>query len=325
MRTGSFQVADESMTCLNQTAYQDWIEEWDEGPPLPSVPLVRLWHAGLSFPVRLSHNAGTEPTPTPEDLAPLKLAEGDERQVNLDIYREIGLALAPTAHADALGAMFESRAHAELSVLDDDGKTLSQGPLDLYSINNLPSLSPEHSAAVLLDDGWHRFTPLVPIDQTEVDEDLANTAAAISGIHIESPFMWDITPLADEKQCFEQHWLSWTPVNAEHVAHWLDKAGDGRSPPVGSLQGPPSSSPTISETWYPWYVLAQKVEVAIYDGRLDAALRSEVARIREAFETHENEWKIRMREQTAEQIARFREDLPTGEIAPNPDSQEPFA
>jgi hypothetical protein len=45
----------------------------------------------------------------------------------------------------------------------------------------LQSLDPERSAAVLLDDRWHRVTPLVFFDDPEVETYLADTAAALSG------------------------------------------------------------------------------------------------------------------------------------------------
>lgn len=306
IRTGNFKAAGQA--CLFGTAYQEWFEMWDEAPPLPSVPLVRLWHASLSFSARLSNGASSEPIAAHEMLIPVALDEGEERPAELHIYREIRLALGPTANADAVGPMFESRVYSELNILDADGKILSQGMLDFDSNWNLPEMNSDRTATVRLSDGWHRVTPLVLLEQTE-DEDLANTAAAISGLHVASPFMWDFTPLADEKQCFEQWWLSWTPVDSAHVAHWLDRHGHGRSQPIEFLQDAPNNKRRVSETWYPRASLGHLVEAAISSGRLEAALRSEIALIREAFETHETEWKTRMREQTAEQIAEFDSDL----------------
>ncbi len=294
IRTVSFRSS--GMACLFQRAYQDWFEMWNEAPPLPSVPLVRLWHGGLSFRALLSREASAEPIAPHTILAPVTSEEGDERQAELHIYREIRLALGPTVNANTLGPMFESRAYVELAILGEDGKISCQGSLDFDSRWNLPSLNPDDSAAVFLNDCWHRFTPLTVLDPSESFEERA------------APFLWDFTPLADEKQCFENWWLSWTPVDAAHVAHWLDRPGDGRSQPVEFLPDArePKSAP---ETWYPRPLLAHLVETAIADGRLEAALQAEIARIRKAFEIHETEWTTRMREQTAEQIIKFDSDL----------------
>ncbi len=306
IRTRSFRAS--SMACLFRTAYQDSNEHWTEAPPLPSVTLVRLWYAGLSIPVRLSNKASTEPIAAHAMLVPVTPEEGEERSAELHIYREIRLALGPTVNADALGPMFESRVFAELRILDDDGKISGQGVLDPESNWNLSDLNSERSVAVLFDDRWHRVTPLTMLEQPE--DQLANMSAAISGLHVESPFMWDHTPLAEEKQCFELNYFSWTSVDAPHVAHWLDHLGDGQSQPVELLPDAcePKSAP---DTWYPRHVLAHVVEKAIYDGSLEAALQADIARIRKAFKTHETEWRNHMQEQTAELIAEIRSDLQT--------------
>jgi hypothetical protein len=70
----------------------------------------------------------------------------------------------------------------------------------------------------------------------------------------------------------------------------------------------PNTKPA-RETWYPRPYLGNLVETAIGEGRLEAALRSEVERIRTAFEKHETEWRTHMQEQTAEQVAKFNSDL----------------
>lgn len=312
IRTECFRAS--SMACLFRSAYQDWNEYWSEAPPLPSVPLVRLWHEGLSFPVRLSSEASTELIAAHAMLAPVTPEEGDERAAELHIYREIRLALGPTVNADALGPMFESRVYAELSILDGDGKISSQGVLGFDSNWDLSGLSPERSAAVLLDDRWHRVTPLAVMKQPE--ENFSNMMAALSGQHVESPFLWDQTPLADNKQCVEHYYFSWTPVDAAHVGHWLDRLEDGRSQPVEFLPGAREPKSDTS-TWYPRPFLAGLVETAIADGRLEAALRSETARVHDVFENYERDWRTRMQEQTAEQIAEFDSDLTTANTHPN--------
>jgi hypothetical protein len=302
--TKSFRIS--GNPCLYGTAYQDWYDFWDDAPPLPSISLVRLRHARLSFPVHLSNQASSEPMVGQDLLEPVSSEEGEERPAELHVYREIRLALGPTVNAEALGPLFESRIYAELIVLDGDDNTLHQGPLDFGSSCNLESLDPGSSAAVRLDDRWHRFTPLEPISDAEVEDDLVQTKAALSGLHVDSPLMWDFTPLAENKQCMENHWISWTPVDAKYFDYWFSRLSEDRRQPIEFLIGVPR--PT-SLTWYPRTDLASFIEEAIYGGRLVAALRNEIAHIRQAFENYEIDWMSRMEEQTVEQIAAFDSDL----------------
>jgi hypothetical protein len=303
IRTSGFRPS--SMSCLFRTAYCEGYEHWTEAPPLPSIPLARLWHAGLSFPARVSDQDCTE------HLATAALPEEIEAQpVELHIFRELRLALGPTINAETLGPMFESRPYAELRILDRAGKELSRGPLDFDSNWNLPDLNPDCSATLFLNDRWHSFTPLAVLGSSQsFEEDVAQTSASLSGLHVEAPFLWDFTPLSEKKNCFENWYISWTPVDSAHVAHWLDRIEhQPPSHPVEFLPEVPNRRPARN-AWYPRPYLGNLVEASIGDGRLDAALRAEVERVRTSFEAHEIEWTARMQEQTAVQIVEFNSDL----------------
>jgi hypothetical protein len=205
--------------------------------------------------------------------------------------------------------MFESRAYAELRVLDDAGEVLSRGPLDINSNWNFRDLDPACSAGVFLNDLWHRFTPLAVLDPAQSPEEMtAEFCAVSSGLSLESPFFWDFTPLAEHKSCYENWYVSYTPVDSAHITHWLDRRGDGWGQPVDFLSGASEPNPA-AETWLPWASLGRHVELAIAEGRLEAALRSRIADVRKAFEIHETEWRERMQEQTAKLIAEFNSDL----------------
>jgi hypothetical protein len=292
--------------CLFGNAYQNWNEDWSEAPPLPSVALVRLCHANLPFPIRLSKKGIVTEVESDLTLPAVPPEDGEERHAKLHIYREIRLALGPTVERNAIGPLFESRVHAELAILDEEGQPECGGPLDFHSNWGLPTVGPTRSAAVRINDEWRPFTPSVDLEASEYDP--AADAAAIRGEHTESPFAWDQTPLADEKKCFGNWWLSWTPVDAPHFAHWFDHPSGRPSEPVEFLPEALEPRPA-TETWFPRGRLAHLVELALYDRRLAAALRSEIAVIREAFESHEREWRERMQEQTAEIVAEFNSDL----------------
>ena len=308
--TGCFDF--DSGPCLFATAHEDSYEMWDEAPPLPSIPLVHLWHAGLSLRVCLAREVSLEPVDAQTSERPVSPGEGDERLAELHIYREIRLALGPTVNADVIGPLFESRIFAELAILDEERNTLNRGPLDFCSSCNLASLDPDHSATVQLDGRWHRFTPLDPVGNSDTEEDLVQTAAAISGLHVDSSLMWDFTPLADDKRCLDNFWISWTPADTEYFSHWFDRPLD-LIQPVEFL----ANAGTSNLTWYPRTNLANLIEAVIYDGQLAAELHGEIARIRKAFETYEAEWRIRMQEHTAEQIATFDSDLNAPKPLPN--------
>jgi hypothetical protein len=306
IRTESFRVSPNS--CLFATAYENWYEHWTEAPPFPSVPLVRLWHAGLGFRAHVSTEGSIEPFNSlapQEAIAPEKC---DEKPVELHIFREIRLALGPTVNADTPGPMFESRAYVELRVLDNAGEVLSRGPLDINSNWNFRELNPECSAAVLFNDRWHRFTPLAALDPNQsVEEITAELCSRLSGLSMESPFFWDFTPLAEDKSCYENWYISYTPVDSAHITHWLDRQGDGWGQPVDFMPDAAEPNP-VTETWLPRASLGRLVELAIAEGRLEAALRSRIADVRKAFEIHETEWRERMQERTAKLIAEFDSD-----------------
>jgi hypothetical protein len=313
IRTGGFRPS--GMSCLFRTAYCEGYEHWTEAPPLPSIPLVRLWHAGLSFPARLSGEDCTEHFDTaalPEEI--------EAQLVELHIFRELRLALGPTVNAETFGPMFESRVYAELRVLDNAGKELCRGPLDIDSNWNLPELNPDCSAAVFLDDGWHRFTSLAALDPAQSPAEItAEFCARLSGLNMESPFFWDFTPLASKKNCFENWYISWTPVDSAHVAHWLEHTDGFGSQPVDFLTSATEPKPAAG-TWYPRPHLAHSVEAALSDGRLETAMKSEIDRVKKAFEMHETDWSERMQEQTAKLIAEFDSDLRFAHPADNESS-----
>jgi hypothetical protein len=243
----------------------------------------------------------------PDDLSarysqqPLLEDQGEDVAAEVTLYREIRLALGPTVNAKTLGPLFESRPYSELRIMSEGCDVSRSGPLDPGHLHEFD----KNANAVRLDEAWHRVTPLADIESASNDPE--TISKVLQGNHVDDPVYWDQTPLGENKQCFENHYLSWTPVDAAHVAHWLDRI-EPQSHPIEFLPEVPNTKPA-RETWYPRPYLGNLVETAIGEGRLEAALRSEVERIRTAFEKHETEWRTHMQEQTAEQVAKFNSDL----------------
>jgi hypothetical protein len=303
-----------SMAALFQTAYQEGYEHWSEAPPLPSVPLVRIWHAGLRLPIRLSATQYSGPLTEEERSAAVAPPDGREMPAEFHIYREIRLALGPTVNATAIDALFESRPVVELMTFKNDGTPLWDGPVDFETNWNLEFLGPDKSASAYLGGAWRRFSPLGFLQSKE--QSLSAAQAAFSGRPVMSPFNWEVTPLADARLEIESYYLSWTPVDLTYVEHWLLGHEDGRDPPVTNLPAVPKEQATPLKHrahLFPHPILAHHVEAAIYDGRLAAALHEEVKRIRIAFDRYEAEWLERVRSQTDEVIMELRDDIPSME------------
>lgn len=279
------------MACLFQSAYQGWNEHWTEVPPLPSVPLVWIWHAGWRLPISLEaiDHSGKQFT------SPI------ESEINL--FREIRITIGPTVNEHALGPMFESRAQVELTLFNDDGSELSRKSLepscDIWAFEDGGSCVDIHNARyrvsskckILPDEGEH-----------------AQIASIGHGESTTSDSMWEHSPLADEKKFFENYYFSWTPADGDHVAHWLGRKCDGRTQPLELL--PQINTKRVREiNWYPKFMLGHLVHQAISDGRMEAALLESVEIIRNAFGDHEARWLAEVRERTDELIIHLRDDL----------------
>jgi hypothetical protein len=230
------------MACLFRSAYQDWNEHWTEAPPLPSAPLVRIWHAGWQVPVRLEAR----------DDSSMQFVSPVRSEINL--YREIRLAIGPTVNKETLGPMFESRAWAELTLFSEDGSVLAEAPLDpncdLWAFDCGESCVDIQNATY----GLTSDTQILP----DVEEELAQIAAIRSGESGVSGSLWEHTPLADEKQLSENYDFSWTPSDALHVMHWLDRNCDGRAQPV-ELLPQVNKAGGRENNWYPKFVLGSLV------------------------------------------------------------------
>ncbi|MBR1151207.1 hypothetical protein [Bradyrhizobium sp. JYMT SZCCT0428] len=284
------------MACLFRTAYQEGYEHWTEAPPLPSVPLIRVWHAGWRLPVSLEAT----------DHSSAQFTSPIDSEINL--FREIRLAIGPTVKERTLGPMIESRAWVELTLFNEDGSEFGRWPLD-------PScdLGFFESAGTYVDVQNARYRVSSELEiLPDFEGEHAEMAAIRRGESTTSGSLWEHSPLTDEKQFLENYYFSWTPADGDHVAHWLGRQCNGRVQPVELL--PQVSGKRVWETnWYPRFILGHFVYQAIVDGRLEAALLESVEVIRSAFSDYEARWLAELRDQTNELIVQLRDGLPSRE------------
>lgn len=259
-----------SMACLFQTAYCEWFEYWGETPPLPSLPLVRFWQAEWSLPEESILVDG------PEENSSASLATNPSAKIHL--YREIRLAIGPTVNAETIGPLFETRPQFELKVI--------AGTEEFATTLELPD--------VLLKSSTEPFRLQIGATTYRVQK-----PANLSDLTYE--VLWDCTPISTDKQCVESHYISWTPVDAAHVSHWLGRDDAEISDFLAHHQN-------RSSRLCVWGVPAHQFLSTIEKHALKAALESEIEKIKTAFETYETEWREYLQERTAKLAAELDAD-----------------
>ncbi|PWC92652.1 hypothetical protein [Azospirillum sp. TSO5] len=271
--------------CLPQPAYQGWFEAWEEAPPLPSVPLVRIPHAILRAEVLVDPDGRTD-----------EEGEGTPIEAEVLVQREIRLCLGPTTGPDRIGPMFESRAHVEARIAGT-GPSIPLSP----SCTLWPIVCGD-PVRIMIGGEWRRAVFRIPPGCTLADPDAA----------LPDPMMWDFTPLDADRQHAENYYVSWTPVDADHVGLWLDRSASRDGVPCLPAGGEGEGTP--GATWFPRSRSAHHVEAALRNGVLEAALKGAVTRLREALDRHEQEWRNAASAATHELIAKWRDDLNEGDI-----------
>ncbi|MGQ9372151.1 hypothetical protein [Azospirillum sp. ST 5-10] len=263
--------------CLPQPAYQGWFEAWEEAPPLPSVPLVRIPHATLRAEILID-----PPVRTDEE------GEGTPVEAEVLVHREILLCLGPTTAPDRIGPMFESRAHVEARIAGT-GPAIPLSP----SCTLWPIVCGD-PVRLMIDGEWHRAVFRMPPAYALAEPD---------------PMMWNFTPLDADRQHAENYYVSWTPVDADHIGLWLDRSASRDGVPCL-----PAGGEGEGATWFPRSRSAHHVETALRNGVLEGALKDAVARLRDALDRREQEWRTAASAATQELIAKWRDDLNEGDI-----------
>jgi hypothetical protein len=290
-----------SMACLFQSVFQEWFELWSEAPPLPSVPLVRFLHADVQTPMLVESVGLPNPTRYGAEISG-KFKGEDQRNALIRVFREIRLCIGPTTAPDRLGPMFESRANVEIIFSNGEENEHSE-PSIVDPCWSLETVEDE-GIWVKLDGSWHRARTIDPLLGHSRTEWLGLMPRMLSGEHVDEPTVWDHSPLAKNKHCFEHWYFSWTPVDEAHVTHWLDRPEyEDRDTCIAELIGPRSEP---RETWYPRPSLAHHVEVALATGALESALLAEIERLRIALEQRESEWRAGATEGTRNLVEQWR-------------------
>jgi hypothetical protein len=258
-----------SMACLFQTAYCEWFEHWSEVPPLPSVPLVRFWQAGLSLPEDSIFIDSAADNASASSAAKLS--------AEIHLYREVRFAIGPTVNAATIGPLFESRPQFELKIIG--------GSEEIVTTLELPDVlieSPAESLRLQIGETVYRV---------QKPENLTDLTWA----------PWDHSPLSTDKQRVESCYISWTPFDAAHISHWLGR-DDAEISDFLALHHDQSSR------LYVRGIPAHQLLSTIDNSALKTALESEIEKIKTAFETHEAEWREYLQERTAKLAAELDAD-----------------
>lgn len=279
-----------SMACLYQSAYAGGYEDWTAAPPLPSIPLIRLHHATTSFKADI--------LPDPSNVGqdgdtPLALID---EEVHLSVFREIRLAIGPSSDPQTIAPLLETRVYSELGIPLDASKRRIAAPLDAMSNWTLWKVNPENPARVESETGARLVRPKEPLDDFE---DL-----------YPEPICWVVDPVAGGDP-IENHYVSWTEFDPDHLLHWLDRVNPGDAQPVNFLATDTNTGAQARDwaTWFPRPLLAHDVERALYDGSLQAALSSAIERIGRAFNEYEFHRAARLDEQADTLVADYQSDL----------------
>jgi hypothetical protein len=256
--------------------------------------MLRIWQAGYRLPAVLCRATSDVPS-TQELFQPpsFEASEGEEFQAELHVSREIRLALGPTTSKETLGPLFESRAFIEITLFDEHEAPGVNAALDpSYSLN-------VDRFGIQIDGKWRELLFPSPVDTGDL-----LTVTTPLGTPVDHPLFWECQPLErdiSERQKFEHHYISWTPVDAAHVHHWLGRLDSETDALIAGR--------TAGLAYYPSIYPAYRLGAAIQDGSLATALKDSIDHLRSAFEVFEADWKERLRVQTSAQVADFNNDL----------------
>jgi hypothetical protein len=292
------------MAALSESGYEGWYEHWTEAPPLPSVPLIRLPLGTVTTTALVGRETVTDDivsaclapevgwfgnarkgAPEPLDY------EGDLLKATVAVHREIRLAVGPTTSSDNIGAMFESRTVIRAAI-EHLGTELPLWPSCDIGMATRPG-----GSLVGVGKEWRRIT--LP----RFWEDAGEAAS-------ETFYLLATDPLRDPKGSEFEHWyVSWTPVDAAHVSHWLDRPIFGAEW-IGREKARRRRPGTM---WFSSNCLAFHIEQDLLDGSLEADLEREVETIREELERRKTEWRAAALTSTEALIGELRSDIDENE------------
>jgi hypothetical protein len=292
------------MAALTQSGYEGWYEHWTEVPPLPSVPLIRLPLGTVTTTALVGRETVTDDVvsaclapevgwfgsakkgaPEPLDY------EGDLRKATVAVHREIRLAIGPTTSGDNTGAMFESRTviRAAIEHLGTD--------LPLWPSCDIGMATRPGGSLIGVGKEWRRIT--LPRFWEDAEEAVSDTF-----------YLLATDPLRDPKGSEFEHWyVSWTPVDAAHVSHWLDRPIFGAE--CIAREAPPRRR--SGTMWFSSNRLAFHIEQDLLDGSLETDLEREVDVICKELERRKTEWRAAALASTEALIGELSSDIDENE------------
>ncbi|MES0020206.1 hypothetical protein [Mesorhizobium sp. M0036] len=148
---------------------EDGFFMWHDFSPLPSIPILEVrqgkWHGKLrieSRPVadkRATRNEAAAIVSWRNSLPTITQWRAIKAEVNL--YTQIGLAIGPLGRSEDIGPLWETRSRVEIHVGDRQCElTCDRSLVPLAAIPGEELAEYAGTAALLLDDGWHRVTGL---------------------------------------------------------------------------------------------------------------------------------------------------------------------
>jgi hypothetical protein len=290
---------DSAMAALFANSYQGYSEHWTEAPPLPSIALVRIPETTVKTVAIIGRN------PVPETEASSFLDprvglfgdarlvpepfDGEEVDVLIKVWREIRLAIGPGAFEGQIAAMFESRAFIEVQIGSDEA---------------LPFL-PSCDIGMATRDGGCLFG--APGSWRRIGLPHLWRDAERAGGGLEQRLLyWPTEPLRDREGSKVEHWyVSWTPADAAHVSHWLDRpASSAEAMFVG--QEPRRE---VGTYWFTNDRLAFHLERHLHDGSLECALRERIEVVRTALERRKASWRAAALSEVERLVGELRSDM----------------
>lgn len=280
-----------TMTVLRDRAHEDGFDHWTEPQPIPSVSICRILEQTIRGRAKIAPWAkmasDTLPTIT---RALASTSECKEVDLELEIWREIGLAIGERYQRGSIGPMFSGRAHVKVRI---DGHVVELAAP--WTVEHFfPAYYFSSQPALLIDGG--RWTACRA--DFEPGEDFCDTWVEPS------------PPPEEPNYAVEHYYFSLHPVNTWTLRRLLDGSiGDAAE----SLL-PEVTSENRLDVYRFGGEVGRRFENALHSGELETLLSNDVARLKNELNRYLSERREKFASQDEVMLARWRAtELPDAE------------